>query len=44
MTSIKVTLNKEGKKSGLFVGLIEAVDTGSLAGHNSFRLFLGMYY
>lgn len=31
-----------GEKSGLFVGHTEAMITGSLAGHNSIRLFLGM--
>lgn len=31
-----------GEKSGLFVGHTEAIVTGSLAGHNSVRLFLGM--
>ncbi len=31
-----------GEKSGLFVGHTEAIGTGSLAGHNSVRLFLGM--
>ena len=31
-----------GEKSGLFVGHTEAITTGSLAGHNSVRLSLGM--
>ncbi len=31
-----------GEKSGLFVGHTEAIVTGSLAGHNSVRLVLGM--
>lgn len=31
-----------GEKSGLFVGHTEAITTGSLAGHNSIRLALGM--
>jgi len=31
-----------GEKSGLFVGHTEAIATGSLAGHNSVRLILGM--
>jgi len=31
-----------GEKSGLFVGHTEAIATGSLAGHNSARLLLGM--
>lgn len=31
-----------GEKSGLFVGHTEAISTGSLAGHNSIRLNLGM--
>ncbi len=31
-----------GEKSGLFVGHTEAIATGSLAGHNSVRLYLGM--
>jgi len=31
-----------GEKSGLFVGHTEAIATGSLAGHNSVRLHLGM--
>jgi len=31
-----------GEKSGLFVGHTEAIVTGSLAGHNSIRLDLGM--
>lgn len=31
-----------GEKSGLFVGHTEAISTGSLAGHNSVRLSLGM--
>ncbi|KGG81388.1 FAD-dependent oxidoreductase [Caloranaerobacter azorensis H53214] len=31
-----------GEKSGLFVGHTEAIVTGSLAGHNSVRLSLGM--
>jgi hypothetical protein len=31
-----------GEKSGLFVGHTEAIATGSLAGHNSVRLALGM--
>ncbi len=31
-----------GEKSGLFVGHTEAITTGSLAGHNSVRLALGM--
>lgn len=31
-----------GEKSGLFVGHTEAMCTGSLAGHNSIRLYLGM--
>lgn len=31
-----------GEKSGLFVGHTEAIVTGSLAGHNSIRAFLGM--
>lgn len=31
-----------GEKSGLFVGHTEAMVTGSLAGHNSVRLFKGM--
>ncbi len=31
-----------GEKSGLFVGHTEAICTGSLAGHNSVRLYLGM--
>lgn len=31
-----------GEKSGLFVGHTEAIATGSLAGHNSVRLSLGM--
>jgi hypothetical protein len=31
-----------GEKSGLFVGHTEAICTGSLAGHNSVRLALGM--
>ena len=31
-----------GEKSGLFVGHTEAIVTGSLAGHNSIRLSLGM--
>lgn len=31
-----------GEKSGLFVGHTEAMATGSLAGHNSIRLALGM--
>ncbi|HHX97217.1 MAG TPA: FAD-dependent oxidoreductase [Clostridia bacterium] len=31
-----------GEKAGLFVGHTEAMATGSLAGHNSVRLFLGM--
>jgi len=31
-----------GEKSGLFVGHTEAIVTGSLAGHNSVRLALGM--
>jgi len=31
-----------GEKAGLFVGHTEAIVTGSLAGHNSVRLFLGM--
>lgn len=31
-----------GEKSGLFVGHTEAIVTGSLAGHNSIRLNLGM--
>lgn len=31
-----------GEKSGLFVGHTEAMSTGSLAGHNSVRLALGM--
>lgn len=31
-----------GEKSGLFVGHTEAIATGSLAGHNSIRLLLGM--
>lgn len=31
-----------GEKSGLFVGHTEAIVTGSLAGYNSIRLFLGM--
>lgn len=31
-----------GEKSGLFVGHTEAITTGSLAGHNSIRLSLGM--
>jgi len=31
-----------GEKAGLFVGHTEAMATGSLAGHNSVRLWLGM--
>ena len=31
-----------GEKSGLFVGHTEAIVTGSLAGHNSVRVILGM--
>lgn len=31
-----------GEKAGLFVGHTEAIATGSLAGHNSVRLYLGM--
>jgi len=31
-----------GEKAGLFVGHTEAIVTGSLAGHNSVRLILGM--
>ncbi|WP_156943686.1 FAD-dependent oxidoreductase [Alkaliphilus transvaalensis] len=31
-----------GEKAGLFVGHTEAIVTGSLAGHNSIRLSLGM--
>lgn len=31
-----------GEKAGLFVGHTEAILTGSLAGHNSVRLYLGM--
>lgn len=31
-----------GEKSGLFVGHTEAISTGSLAGHNSVRMLLGM--
>ncbi|WP_425448675.1 FAD-dependent oxidoreductase [Dethiothermospora halolimnae] len=31
-----------GEKSGLFVGHTEAISTGSLAGHNSVRLSLGI--
>ena len=31
-----------GEKSGLFVGHTEAICTGSLAGHNAVRSFLGM--
>lgn len=31
-----------GEKSGLFVGHTEAITTGSLAGHNSVRVALGM--
>lgn len=31
-----------GEKSGLFVGHTEAISTGSLAGHNSVRWYLGM--
>jgi hypothetical protein len=31
-----------GEKAGLFVGHTEAIATGSLAGHNSIRLYLGM--
>jgi hypothetical protein len=31
-----------GEKSGLFVGHTEAICTGSLAGHNAVRYFLGM--
>ncbi len=31
-----------GEKSGLFVGHTEAIVTGSLAGHNSIRSFLGI--
>lgn len=31
-----------GEKAGLFVGHTEAIATGSLAGHNSVRLFLGI--
>lgn len=31
-----------GEKSGLFVGHTEAIVTGSLAGHNSIRAFLGI--
>jgi glucose inhibited division protein A len=31
-----------GEKSGLFVGHTEAISTGTLAGHNSVRLNLGM--
>ncbi|AFS78437.1 putative glucose-inhibited division protein A [Gottschalkia acidurici 9a] len=31
-----------GEKAGLFVGHTEAITTGSLAGHNSVRLSLGM--
>ncbi|HZK57823.1 MAG TPA: FAD-dependent oxidoreductase [Clostridia bacterium] len=31
-----------GEKSGLFVGHTEAIVTGSLAGHNSVRAFLGI--
>lgn len=31
-----------GEKAGLFVGHTEAISTGSLAGHNSVRLSLGM--
>lgn len=31
-----------GEKSGLFVGHTEAISTGSLSGHNSVRLSLGM--
>lgn len=31
-----------GEKSGLFVGHTEAIATGSLAGHNSVRLAMGM--
>jgi threonine dehydrogenase-like Zn-dependent dehydrogenase len=31
-----------GEKSGLFVGHTEAIATGSLAGHNSVRMSLGM--
>lgn len=31
-----------GEKSGLFVGHTEAIVTGSLAGHNSVRLVMGM--
>lgn len=31
-----------GEKAGLFVGHTEAITTGSLAGHNSVRLALGM--
>lgn len=31
-----------GEKAGLFVGHTEAISTGSLAGHNSVRLILGM--
>jgi hypothetical protein len=31
-----------GEKAGLFVGHTEAITTGSLAGHNSVRLTLGM--
>lgn len=31
-----------GEKSGLFVGHTEAICTGSLAGHNAVRLFMGM--
>lgn len=31
-----------GEKSGLFVGHTEAIITGSLAGHNSIRLILGI--
>jgi len=32
-----------GEKSGLFVGHTEAIVTGTLAGHNSVRLSLGMH-
>lgn len=31
-----------GEKSGLFVGHTEAICTGSLAGHNAVRYFMGM--
>ena len=31
-----------GEKSGLFVGHTEAILTGSLAGHNAVRLYLGI--